>query len=114
MNETDFLARLNSSPSTITFAETMSCIDTNYHFEACAFTVGDQKNAFGSNQGSCKILAFAQLHQLAQNSALNLFGDYYRTDVLAHPEAVDHQNIRNFIKSGWSGVAFESPPLRKI
>jgi HopJ type III effector protein len=114
MNEVDFLARVNSSPSSISFDETMSCIETNYKFDSCSFKVGEQENAAGQNQGSCKILAFAQLHQLDEKATLNLFGDYYRIDVLVHPNADDHRNIRNFAKTGWAGVTFDRAPLKKI
>ncbi len=52
-------------------------------------------------------LAFAKLHELSEAKTLALFGDYYRSDVLKNPEGSDHQNIRNFIREGWAGVAFE-------
>jgi hypothetical protein len=42
---------------------------------------------------------------------LNCFGEYYRTDVLQHPDAIDHQNIRNFIRFGWDGVRFDGAAL---
>jgi HopJ type III effector protein. len=41
---------------------------------------------------------------------LALFGEFYR-DVLATPEGDDHQNIRNFMKTGWAGVQFNTTPL---
>jgi hypothetical protein len=36
-----------------------------------------------------------------------LWGQYYR-DVLATPDGTDHQNIRNFMKTGWEGVDFSN------
>jgi len=66
----------------------------------------------GSNEGSCKILAFAKMHQLDEAQALQLFGDFYREDVLKNPQGQDHTNIRNFMASGWGGVSFESAPLK--
>ena len=38
-------------------------------------------------------------------------GDYYRVDVLQHPDATDHQNIRQFIQYGWAGITFEGCAL---
>jgi hypothetical protein len=32
--------------------------------------------------------------------------------VLKHPEATDHQNIRNFMKTGWEGIRFEGEALK--
>jgi hypothetical protein len=34
------------------------------------------------------------------------FGAYYFEDVLGNPNGTDHQNIRNFMKTGWDGIAF--------
>jgi hypothetical protein len=41
-----------------------------------------------------------------------LFGDYYRKDVLEHPEGSDHANIRQFIRDGWQGIQFDSDVLQ--
>ena len=54
------------------------------------------------------------MNQLDQSQTLNLFGDYYRLDVLNNPEGTDHQNIRNFMEQGWEGVSFQSPALTTI
>jgi hypothetical protein len=37
--------------------------------------------------------------------------DYYRVDVLEHPEGEDHRPIRDFMAYGWSGVKFDGMPL---
>ena len=42
----------------------------------------------------------------AEADTLQLFGRFYREDVLKNPSGDDHGNIRNFMKSGWDGVAF--------
>ncbi|WP_083761723.1 HopJ type III effector protein [Psychromonas ingrahamii] len=42
---------------------------------------------------------------------LACFGHYYREDVLKHPQAKDHQNIRQFMISGWQGIDFSSQAL---
>lgn len=106
-----FLARLNSSPEQIAFTDTIATIDANYDFTPTAFYNGDLLNAAGQNSGSCKLLSFARLHNLSVEQTLQCFGDYYRVDVLQHPDATDHQNIRNFIRSGWNGVKFEGQAL---
>jgi len=68
-------------------------------------------NQAGTNEGSCKIFAFAQLNQLNQQQTLNLFGDYYRLDVLNNPDGTGHQNIRNFMQFGWDGIRFNGEAL---
>jgi len=109
----DFLTRLNTAPDQVSFADTIATIDANYEFTPTAFRNGDLENAAGQNSGSCKLLSLAKLHNLSVAQTLHCFGDYYRVDVLQHPDATDHQNIRNFIRYGWDGVRFENPALIK-
>jgi hypothetical protein len=111
MHISDFLHQLNSKPETLGFSDTMATIDANYLFTATEFSNGDMHNAAGQNSGSCKLFAFAKLHQFTEAQTLACFGDYYRKDVLAHPDAQDHQNIRNFMRSGWAGIRFAAQPL---
>lgn len=103
----------NNQP--VSFDETIAIIEAHYHYQPTEFSngIGADKliSPAGVNQGSCKIFAFAQLQQLTQQQTLNLFGDYYRVDVLSNPSGTDHQNIRNFIKYGWDGIAFQNPAL---
>jgi len=106
-----FLAKLKTEPGSIQFSDTMQLIDTNYDFNPCEFTNGNQLNEANQNNGSCKLLAFAQLHKLNTEQTLQCFGDYYRVDVLQHPDNDDHQNIRNLIIHGWEGVSFNGTPL---
>ncbi len=106
-----FLDNLERSPSEVEFEHTMATIDANYDFEPTAFSNGDTKNEANQNNGSCKIFAFAQLNGLDVESTLACFGRFYRVDVLEHPTNNDHQNIRNFITHGWSGITFEQQPL---
>lgn len=89
----------------------MVIIDQNYNFTPCEFKNGNLLNAENENNGSCKIFAFAQLQGVTEEQTLHYFGDYYRKDVLQNPDATDHQNIRNFITTGWSGISFSSNPL---
>ncbi len=105
------LEKINTAPDSIEFAEVMEVIGDNYRFNPTAFSCGDAFNESGSNEGSCKILAFAQIHHLPEQQTLALFGRFYREDVLQHPQGTDHANIRNFMTSGWAGVSFESQPL---
>jgi hypothetical protein len=114
MNLKTFLEKIqNQQP--ISFKETMAIIDESYDYKQTEFSngLGEDKliSPAGVNQGSCKIFAFAQLHNLMPEQTLNLFGDYYHVDVLQNPDATDHQNIRNFMKYGWEGISFQNQPL---
>ena len=107
----DFLEKIKTTPEAVTFAETINVIDMNYAFTPTSFKNGELHNEAGQNSGSCKLFSFASLHQLTQEQTLHCFGDYYREDVLKHPEGSDHQNIRNFISHSWSGVEFSGNAL---
>ena len=111
MNLKDYLALLNNSPAEIEFSDTMETIDAMYDFSPAAFRNGETENAAGENNGSCKLFAFAQLQGLDEQQTLGCFGAYYRDDVLKHPKGNDHQNIRNFMKSGWPGIKFYGTAL---
>jgi hypothetical protein len=103
-----FLMQLNTAPEQISFADTIATVDANYEFTPTAFRNGDIVNDAGQNSGSCKLLSLAKLHNFSIEQTLHCFGNYYRIDVLHHPDATDHQNIRNFIRYGWDGIKFES------
>jgi len=94
----------------VSFDETIAVITEHYDYQPTAFSNGlgehQLMNEAGKNEGSCKIFAFAQLNQLDQQQTLNLFGDYYRQDVLNDPNGSGHQNIRNFMNTGWAGISF--------
>lgn len=107
----DYLDRLNNSPETLDFHVLMDVIDRHYEFTPTAFRNGDISNAPGENSGSCKLLAFAQLHSLSEQQTLACFGQYYRNDVLGDPDGSSHLNIRNFMRTGWSGIEFAAVPL---
>lgn len=55
----------------------------------CDFNVTCEVSMFSHKK------SFVSLH----NSLLQLWGQYYR-EVKANPDGTDHQNIRNFMKSG--------------
>jgi hypothetical protein len=107
-----FLQSLRDTPEQIEFAQTIAAIESHYEYTATAFRNGEVENAAGQNGGSCKIFAFAKLQNLSKEETLACFGRYYRDDVLKNPDANDHQNIRTFMRLGWSGIAFEGEALR--
>jgi len=111
MNLLAFRSTLTHTPATIEFTDTLAVIDELYHFEPVEFSNGELTNLAGDNSGSCKLFAFARLQNLNIAETLACFGHYYRDDVLNHPDVDDHQNIRNFIRSGWAGIHFAQPPL---
>ena len=111
LHSSELIEKVKTQPQTIGFNDTMATIDNEYEFQAASFKNGEQVNEAGQNNGSCKIFTFAKLHNLDASSTLALFGDFYRVDVLEHPEAQDHQNIRQFMIHGWDGVSFESISL---
>ena len=106
-----FLNTLETAPDSISFNDTIAVIDANYDFIPSAFRNGELQNEAGQNNGSCKVFSFARLHHLTPQQTLHCFGSYYRDDVLKHPQGSDHQNIRNFIKTGWDGIVFEGNAL---
>lgn len=111
MSLNKFLEQINNDKESLDFTDLMSVIEANYNFTPTHFTNGETVNEAGQNDGSCKLFSFAILHQLSEHDTLACFGAYYRDDVLKHPENDDHQNIRNFMQSGWTGVQFESNAL---
>jgi hypothetical protein len=111
MSPATFLEKLKQTPEAIAFTETIATIEENYDFTPTAFENGLQHNAAGENSGSCKLFAFAESQNLSEAATLACFGAYYYEDVLKNPNGTDHQNIRNFIKTGWDGIAFYGSAL---
>jgi len=114
MNLQAFLQQLQQQPDTVEFSDTLAAIESAYAYHPTAFRNGEVDNAAGQNVGSCKIFSFARLQGLTETQTLACFGRYYRDDVLQHPEAADHQNIRNFMRSGWAGVSFAGEALQPL
>ena len=106
-----FLKQLETSPENIAFSDTIAVIDAHYDFTPSAFRNGELQNDAGQNNGSCKVFSFARLHNLTAQQTLYCFGAYYRDDVLKNPQNTDHQNIRNFMKTGWDGITFQGSAL---
>ena len=111
MSITSFLEKLKQTPNDITFPESIAIIEENYDFTPTPFYNGTQHNDAGENSGSCKLFAFAKLQNLSQAETLACFGGYYFEEVLENAEGTNHQNIRNFIKTGWHGIQFEGEAL---
>lgn len=114
MSLASFLKKVKNNEN-VGFDETIAVITENYQYQPTEFSNGLNEqllvNQAGTNEGSCKIFAFAQLHRLDQQQTLNLFGDYYRVDVLNDPNGTGHQNIRNFMQYGWDGISFKGSAL---
>ena len=108
----EFLDRLDKAPDSVTFNDTIDLIDRLYTFSPTAFNNGALTNDPGQNNGSCKIFAFALMQGLGAQKTLHCFGDYYRKDVLKNPDGIDHQNIRNFMNTGWEGIRFSGVALK--
>lgn len=106
-----FLSKLQNTAESIQFSDTIAVIERYYDYQPSAFNNGSVHNLSGQNEGSCKILFFALLNQLSSEQTLHCFGHYYRDEVLAKPDADNHQNIRAFMRSGSAGLYFEYPVL---
>lgn len=117
MSLISFLEKIKNNEA-VSFDETIAVINENYHYQPTEFSNGLNEhrliNKAGTNEGSCRIFAFAQIYQLDQPQTLNLFGDYYRVDVLKNPDGTSHQNIRNFMQYGWAGISFNGEALTRI
>jgi len=109
-----FLAKIREGER-VAFADTMRIIEEHYEYRPVPFTNGPEgdriANAAGSNEGSCKIFAFAKLQGLTEAETLGLFGDYYWHDVLEDPNGDSHANIRTFIRYGWKEIRFSGAAL---
>jgi hypothetical protein len=99
-----------SKNNQLAFSEVLQLIEAHYQHTPTAFKNGDAYNEATQNQGSAKVFACAQLYELSEADTLYLFAEHYHA-VLAHPDATDHQNIRQFMAHGWPGVVFEGVPL---
>jgi hypothetical protein len=114
MQVQELISMVREQPDTIDFKQVIATIDAHYQHTPTHFHNGELENAATTNQGSCKVLGFAQLNGLSESETLALFGAYYRDDVLGNPDGTDHGNIRNFMTHGWERVKFETPPLKAL
>jgi len=115
MTHNDLLNTIKTQPEHVEFDQVINTINQHYTYSPTRFTNGVDGdiviNEVGTNEGSCKIFAFAQLNQLNKEETLACFGHYYRDDVLANPQGSDHGNIRRFMQYGWDGIHFDSQAL---
>ncbi len=111
MNVKELLVQLRATPESVEFDQVMATIASHYDYTPTRFVNGDVINEAGTNEGSCKLFAFAKLSGLGEMETLALFGRYYRDDVMGYPAGDDHGNIRNFILDGWLGVRFDREVL---
>lgn len=113
MTDQDLLKKIFGDGE-INFADVIAYIDAHYHYLPTAFANGSGPdrllNEAGTNEGSCKIFAFAKDQGLDEKQTLTLFGEHYR-HVLNHPDGSDHSNIRRFMVDGWQGIEFFGQPL---
>ncbi len=108
----EFKKKVKDTPTEISFSETMEVIDSNFEFTPTAFTNGVLQNAAGQNSGSCKLFGFAKKQGFTKEQTLACFGDFYFEEVLKDVNGNGHQNIRNFMKTGFEGLSFEEEPLK--
>ena len=102
-----FKTKLKENPTTIAFVETLEVIEDHIHFTPTGFTNGNLKNNAGENTGSCNIFAFAKHQTFTEKTTLFCFSAHYQS-VLKDKKGSSHQNIRNFMKTGFEGLSFES------
>ncbi|OZB16303.1 MAG: type III effector HopPmaJ [Marinobacter sp. 34-60-7] len=93
------------------FSDTLALIDQHFDYQPAGFHNGPLFNAAGENAGSCRVFALGQYCNLNEADTLALFAEHYQ-QVLGDPAGDSHGNIRQFMGTGWSGIRFESQPLR--
>ena len=96
--------------NSLPFKAVLEFIETDYQHQPTAFKNGETYNEATQNQGSARVFAFAQLHNLSKEDTLYLFAEHYQS-VLNTPDGTDHQNIRQFMIHGWPGIVFEGQAL---
>lgn len=111
MNSDALLSRLKDGDAALVFAEVMAAIDADWVFSPVAFRNGSVDNKAGENSGSCKVFAFAALHDLDEAQTLRLFGEHYQA-VLDDPDGDAHANIRAFMAHGWAGISMPEAALK--
>jgi len=116
MSLNELLQQLKTDPQSVEFQQVIDLINSLYDYTPTPFSnglgEGTVANAAGTNEGSCRIFAFAKLNGLDQAQTLACFGRFYRVDVLQNPAGGDHANIRNFMRHGWEGIRFEGEALK--
>ena len=110
------LFALNLMPEVVAFEQVQEVIEAHYDYTPTRFTNGSGDdmvvNEAGTNEGSCKIFAFAKLHNLNDEQTLACFGHFFRDHVLSNPEGDDHANIRTFMRHTLADVKFDGEALK--
>ncbi|MDF4201315.1 HopJ type III effector protein [Maribacter sp. SA7] len=114
MTLAEFKKKLTTAPKDVSFSDTMGVIDSKYSFTPTAYTNGSVSNEVGQNSGSCKLFSFAIKEGLTKEETLTCFGQYYFDEVLLDLKGTSHQNIRNFIETGFEGLSFEGEALKLL
>lgn len=109
----DVIDRTDNADEHLDYREVLAVIEKYYAYRPTAFHNGGISNAAGSNEISCKIFSFALLHDLNKEQTLACFGQLYFDEVLANPSGQGHQNIRQFMKTGWQGIQFLQAALQE-
>ena len=107
----ELLEQLRTDRNSVEFNEVMLTVSENYNYKPTRFYNGAVVNEAGENEASCKIFAFAKLHDMDPQETLSCFGKFYREDVLKNPKGTDHANIRDFMACGWGGIEIEGEVL---
>ncbi|MDD2893437.1 MAG: HopJ type III effector protein [Halothiobacillaceae bacterium] len=106
--------RMRLKTEVVPFVDTLALIGELYRCVPTAFTNGLGEDALhspaGTNEGSCKVFAFALLNGLSPDETLTCFGEHYQA-VLVDPAGTGHPNIRLFMRDGFAGIRFEGTPL---
>ena len=114
MSDRIALFRQRLQAELVPFADTLALIAESYRYTPTAFSNGLGADALhspaGTNEGSCKVFALAQLNGLTPEETLACFGEHYQA-VLADPAGTGHPNIRLFMRDGFAGIRFEGTPL---
>src|SRR5690606_41784438 len=94
------LHMLRADPHNLMFQTVLDSIDTHYVYTPTAFRNGIEDdcvaNAAGTNEGSCRVLAFAQLNGLSEAETPACPAQDYRA-VLATPRGSDRATLRKFM-----------------
>lgn len=112
MTLTSLLNNIAEQADEYDYKDLIKFIDKHYIYQPSAFNNGSLMNQAGENEISCKIFAFAKLHNLNKEQTLACFGQLYYQEVLQNPNAAGHKNIRQFMQTAWQGVQFQQQPLR--
>ena len=97
------------------FEDVMAYVQAHYDYTPVRFDNGlgadPVVNAAGTNEGSCRVFALARHKGLDEADTVQLFGRFYRQDVLQNPQGSDHANMRRFLRDGWAGINFHGVAL---